>query len=126
MAPALPYTVFALGDAQLHQLHTSLGKVRSGLCELCEGACVWRLPNPMNLPQLEHQGRHNVGSISAGQQELQPPSLCCLLSTVVPVQLFVMGEVAVELFQETPTAFLQVRSAAGQPESAAVSDWISA
>jgi hypothetical protein len=25
------------------------------------------------------------------------------------VQLFVMGEVAVELFQETPTAFLQVR-----------------
>jgi hypothetical protein len=25
------------------------------------------------------------------------------------VQLFVMGEVAVELFQESPTAFLQVR-----------------
>ena len=24
----LPYTIFALGDAQLHQLHTEAGKVR--------------------------------------------------------------------------------------------------
>mmetsp|Transcript_7527 Transcript_7527/g.18655 ORF Transcript_7527/g.18655 Transcript_7527/m.18655 type:complete len:385 (-) Transcript_7527:298-1452(-) len=47
MATTLTYTVFSLGEAQLHQLHTSQGK------------------------------------------------------------LFVMGEVAVELFQESPTAFLQ-------------------
>eukprot|EP00983_Pelagomonas_calceolata_P131326 1161765-Pelagomonas_calceolata.AAC.14 len=47
MAATLTYTVFSLGEAQLHQIHTSHGK------------------------------------------------------------LFVMGEVAVELFQESPTAFLQ-------------------
>eukprot|EP00798_Chlamydomonas_sp_ICE-L_P008130 gene8129-1379_t len=47
MASTLTYTVFSLGEAQLHQLHTALGK------------------------------------------------------------MFVMGEVAVELFQESPTAFLQ-------------------
>lgn len=47
MATALTFTVFTLGDSQLHQLHTSNGK------------------------------------------------------------MFVMGEVAVELFQESPTAFLQ-------------------
>lgn len=47
MACTLTYTVFSLGEAQLHQLHTALGK------------------------------------------------------------MFVMGEVAVELFQESPTAFLQ-------------------
>ena len=29
MAPPLPYTVFALGDASLHQLHTRQGKVRA-------------------------------------------------------------------------------------------------
>ena len=27
MASTLTYTVFSLGEAQLHQLHTSLGKV---------------------------------------------------------------------------------------------------
>lgn len=47
MVATLTYTVFSLGDAQLHQLHTNQGK------------------------------------------------------------LFVMGEVAVELFQESPTSFLQ-------------------
>lgn len=31
------------------------------------------------------------------------------------MQLFVMGEVAVELFQESPTAFSQVRCSWGKP-----------
>lgn len=69
MPATLTYTVFSLGDAQLHQLHTAQGKVRMlGARDLC--------------------------------------------STGIPIisslQLFVMGEVAVELFQESPTSFLQV------------------
>jgi hypothetical protein len=75
MAPPLPYTVFALGDAQLHQLHTRLGKVRPISTESQEELCAYEFSD----------------------------------SLAVHVQLFVMGEVAVELFQETPTAFLQVR-----------------
>ena len=73
MAPPLPFTVFALGEAQLHQLHSPIGKVRS--CTLDEYV-----------------------------------SCKCILLKIVPVflQVFVMGEVAVELFQETPIAFLAV------------------
>ena len=68
----LTYTVFSLGEAQLHQLHTSQGKVRD--------ACSSNI-----LPYSSSNHVH-----------------------VVCLQLFVMGEVAVELFQESPTAFLQV------------------
>ncbi|KAJ9510112.1 hypothetical protein QJQ45_015587 [Haematococcus lacustris] len=60
MAATLTYTVFSLGEAQLHQLHAKEGKVCTS--DALHGDAV---------------------------------------------QLFVMGEVAVELFQESPTAFLQ-------------------
>ena len=65
----LTYTVFSLGEAQLHQLHTREGKVR--------------------------KADRNFTALSTHTSRCD-------------TQLFVMGEVAVELFQESPTAFLQV------------------
>lgn len=35
MAATLTYTVFSLGEAQLHQIHTGLGKVSSKLLCTC-------------------------------------------------------------------------------------------
>ena len=88
MSSTLTYTVFSLGEAQLHQLHTSNGKVS----QLSRG----HLSRPLFLL---------VEYYSTTALFLYP-----LPAAFLPMQLFVMGEVAVELFQESPTAFLQVRS----------------
>ncbi len=85
MATTLTYTVFSLGEAQLHQLHTSQGKVSD---------------------------QHRREAARARCHSLRASVLKTTLNCPVPfaLQLFVMGEVAVELFQESPTAFLQVRN----------------
>jgi hypothetical protein len=99
----LPYTIFALGDAQLHQLHTDGGKV-------CAPAHCRRPTLLTWLPKLGN-------TYSAFDQCGLRPALATPSYSLTPCdfprpppQLFIMSEVATQLFQESPIAFGKVRA----------------
>jgi hypothetical protein len=88
MANLITYTVMTLGECKLHQLHTINGKV-------CRRISVQA--TQMNSSTYCSTVAHDMltGWLDG-----------------IGLQFFVMGEVAVQLFQETPTSFLQVLTAA--------------
>lgn len=87
MASLITYTVLTLGECKLHQLHTDNGKVLAKLL--------------LRTYTLQH--------IQILRGYLQSTHVSYLTRDVV-LQFFVMGEVAVQLFEETPASFLQVGS----------------
>jgi hypothetical protein len=89
MANLITYTVLTLGECKLHQLHTSNGKVCRSITSV----------------QATQMNSSTYCSVAAHDRLTGCLGGICL-------QFFVMGEVAVQLFQETPTSFLQVRTAA--------------
>ena len=109
----LPYTIFALGDAVLHQLHTDQGKVRARvlLCVCGTSLCFFHF-------HLAPFGFWLVGNDCLGRGWC-PPGFdrdvgCCSLTAAAAhpahdQQLFIMSEVATQLFQESPIAFGKVR-----------------
>lgn len=89
MTKVLPYTIFALGDTRLHQLSTPEGDVRTE---------THRCP--------EYKGKAMVFF------SVLMACINALTADESVIQLFVAGEVAVELLQECPTAFNRVSARA--------------
>ena len=102
---------FTLGEATLHQLHTPLGKVRAAPRQR-------RVAAPQNAADVSPPSVSPRQPAAGGRPGAPPAPPLRVLAHVrvaaasppraaAAAQLFAMGEVALELFQETPTAFLQ-------------------